>query len=429
MLRIELKRGLDVPLGAPPSARRSHSPQRIALLGADYPGLRPDLKVAAGDRVRRGSVLLADRTRPEIRLASPVDGRVSEIRRGARRSLDALVLEVEASAGQESALPPPPAVDSAPEDIRQALQLAGLWPAFRARPFERIPAADARPDQLFVTAMDSNPLAADPQTMIAEQNDDFALGLRVITALSPVTWLCCAADTRFHYPQCSGLEQIEFAGPHPAGLPGTHLHALAGRRSRTQPPGELWHIGYADVIAIGEYFRSGRLSGRRLISVAGPGLPENQLVETLVGAELHDLIADSLTSQSGTATGVAAASAAQNLRVLSGPPLSGRLTTPASAYLGRYHLQVTVLPAAAIAAPAAATGMLAVEAFDAIWPLPMPVAPLLRALLIEDEEAAAALGATLLAPEDLALCDYICPAHQDYSAALGRILERLQRSG
>ncbi|MCB1682916.1 MAG: hypothetical protein KDI31_00455 [Pseudomonadales bacterium] len=424
MLRIELKRGLDVPLGARPSARRSHSPARVALLGADFPGLRPDLLVAEGDRVRAGSVLLTDRTRPEIRLTSPVTGSVREIRRGARRSLDALVLDVEESTDGASALPPPPATDSEPEVIRRALQLAGLWSAFRARPFERIPAADTTPAQLFVTAMDTNPLSVDPLTVIREHADAFDLGLRIVTRLSPVTWLCSAAGSAPGCPHLTGLEQIEFSGPHPAGLPGTHMHTLAVRRTAESASGELWHIGYADVIAIGEYFGSGRLSGRRLISVAGPGLPENQLVETLAGACLQDLIEGSIAARHGSATGIAG-----NLRVLSGPPLSGRLTTPASAYLGRYHQQVTVLPPAAVTPPATSTGMLAVEAFDSIWPLSIPVAPLLRALLLEDTESAAELGAGLLAPEDLALCDYVCPARQDYSTALSRMLEGLRRDG
>lgn len=424
MLRIELKRGLDVPLGARPSARRSHTPDRIALLGADYPGLRPDLAVAEGERVRAGSLLLSDRTRPEIRLNAPVAGRVREIRRGARRSLDALVLEVDESTDRSSTLPPPPAADSEPDVIRRALQLAGLWPAFRARPFERIPGADATPAQLFVTAIDTNPLSADPLTVIRAHPDAFDLGLRIVTRLSPVTWLCCAAGSAPDCPDLAGLEQVEFAGPHPAGLPGTHLHTLAARRTDASVPGELWHIGYPDVIAIGEYFGSGQLSGRRLISLAGPGLPENLLVETLAGAHLHDLIEGTFAVLSGS-PGVSA----RDLRVLSGPPLSGRLTTPASAYLGRYHQQVSVLPPASVSPPAAATGMLAVEAFDSIWPLPIPVAPLLRALLMEDAEAAADLGADLLTPEDLALCDYVCPAHLDYSAALSRMLERLRRSG
>jgi len=427
MLRIELKRGLDVPLGARPGVRRRHSPSRVALLGADYPGLRPNLLVAEGDRVNSGSVLLIDRTRPEICLTAPAAGRVREIRRGARRSLDALVIDVDNAEDESTDLPPPPTTDAGPETIRRALQRGGLWPAFRARPFERIPDADATPAQLFVTAMDTHPLAPDPVTAIQECADAFDLGLRIITGLSPVTWLCTAAGANLFCPQLAGLERVEFSGPHPAGLPGTHMFAIAARRIEQLTPGERWHIGYQDVIAIGEYFGSGRLSGRRLISLAGPGLPENQLVETLIGTAIHELIEGSFT-----AADTNAASPTRGLRIISGPALSGRLTTATTAYLGRYHQQIIVLHAAsvdALATTAATSGMLAVEVFDSVWPLPIPVAPLLRALLMEDTESAAELGATLLAPEDLALCDYVCPAHQDYSAALSRTLERLRRGG
>ncbi|HCS51317.1 MAG TPA: NADH:ubiquinone reductase (Na(+)-transporting) subunit A, partial [Planctomycetaceae bacterium] len=37
----------------------------------------------------------------------------------------------------------------------------------------------------------------------------------------------------------------EFAGPHPAGLPGTHIHYL----DPVGPGKKVWFIGYQDVIA------------------------------------------------------------------------------------------------------------------------------------------------------------------------------------
>ena len=440
MVRIEIRRGLDIPLGARPHRRVSIEAPRIAVVGADFPGLRPNLHVASGDRISRGTVLLTDRTKPSICFTASAGGVVTEIRRGARRSLDLLIIEADGSQRQSADLPAPPPTDADVEDIRAALQRSGLWTALRTRPFDQIPDPSAIPEQLFVTAIDTHPLALDPGTVIREQADAFEAGLRLLARLGPATFLCCAApepEGRLDLPcpDVAGLERVEFSGPHPAGLVGTHIARLAGTLGRRPPPAGIWHIGYQDVIAIGTFFNEGRLSGTRVVSVAGPDLQEGRIVETLAGAELGALIDATLIDVSTTThrnpgnTAAGNATGRSDMRIISGPALSGRLTDPRTAYLGHYHQQVVVLPAAPPAAAGTGAGMLTLEAFDAVWPFATPVAPLLRALLTEDTEAAIALGATLLAPEDLALCEHVCPSRLDYGAALGRTLERIRQGG
>jgi Na+-transporting NADH:ubiquinone oxidoreductase subunit A len=134
----------------------------------------------------------------------------------------------------------------------------------------------------------------------------------------------------------------------------------------------------------------------------------------------------------------------ENCRIVSGDLLSGRQATLMTAYLGRYHQQISLLPE--IAAEAAVShgpnnkgrnittathgwpaGMLAVEAFDRVWPMQTPPIPLLRALLMKDTEAAIQLGCLGLAEEDLALCSYVCPAKYDYGAALRETLREIRR--
>ena len=439
MVRIELKRGLDISLGVRPHSRVSIVPSRVAVVGADFPGLRPHLHVATGDRVSLGDVLLTDRARPQVCFTAPAGGVVTDIHRGARRSLDLLIIETDGSQRLSAELPGPPSADAGVEDIRASLLRSGLWTAFRTRPFEQIPDPNAVPGQLFVTAIDTHPLAPDPATLILEQAETFEAGLRLLARLSPATYLCCSPAGRdgqqdLPCPEVPGLERIEFAGPHPAGLPGTHIQLLAGRLGRPPPENGIWHIGYQDVIAIGAWSAQGRLSNTRVVTVAGPALREGRLVETLAGADLGALIgSERIDGNTASRHGLDSATEATAARIISGPALSGRLTDRRGGYLGRYHQQVVMLPALspahAPARAAAGAGMLAVEAFDAVWPFAMPVAPLLRALLIEDTEAATALGATLLAPEDLALCEYVCPSRLDYGAALARTLDRIRRGG
>ena len=61
---------------------------------------------------------------------------------------------------------------------------SGLWTALRTRPFNKVPSIDAEPTALFVTAIDTQPLAADPSIIIAEHAEAFALGVDVLAKLT-----------------------------------------------------------------------------------------------------------------------------------------------------------------------------------------------------------------------------------------------------
>lgn len=146
--------------------------------------------------------------------------------------------------------------------------------------------------------------------------------------------------------------------------------------------------------------------------MCGPELRDGRLVRTRCGAVLGDLIG----------------ALPDNMMVISGSVLSGREAGRMTGFLGRYHQQVVVLPAAAEgAAVADGSGMLALECFERVWPLGIPVLPVLKAVLVEDSETLASLGATHLAPEDLSLCAYLCPSRLDFGAALERTLDALRR--
>ena len=76
-----------------------------------------------------------------------------------------------------------------------------------------------------------------------------------------------------------------FAGPHPAGLPGTHIHFLDPVNAERT----VWFIGYQDVMAFGALLRTGRIRTERVVSLAGPAWCKPRLVRTRLGACLDDL--------------------------------------------------------------------------------------------------------------------------------------------
>ena len=454
-MRITTRKGLNIPLsGAPdPSIDGGRAARTVALLGRDYVGLKPRMLVQEGDAVAIGEALFFDKRDPDVMYTAPGTGTVAAINRGERRALLSVVIEIDAEAEDSLRFPELAAssVDSLGiEQVREVLQTSGQWTAFRTRPFNRVPLSDTMPRSIFVTAIDTNPLAADPGVVIATREAEFASGLSAIAKLTEgAVYLCTGENWSATTVDAARAEHVVFSGPHPAGLVGTHIHHL-------DPVGidrTVWHIGYQDVIAIGALFRSGQISTSRVVALGGPAVERPRLVSTRVGASTDELTAGELARDGAAGPGP---------RVISGSVLSGRRAHGPEAYLGRYHVQVSAIPAGGkrrlfgwlpfrgsafsytgmfasrqqrrvedltTASHGRATGIIPVDAFEKIVPLDIATVPLLRALLIKDTDQAQALGCLELDAEDLALCSFVCPGKNDYGTVLGVNLEQIEREG
>jgi len=447
-MQFHFRRGLDIPMAGPPRADVHAKPvASVALLPGDYPGIKPVLRVEEGERVSLGQPLFEDRIDPRLRFVAPGAGLVSAIHRGAKRVLRAVVITLDGTAEVEFQPVPRERVAAlARDEVRQRLLDAGLWTALRSRPYGRVPAPDAVPHALFVTAMDTSPLAADPRTMIGEYGEDFADGVVALAALlDGDVYVCCAPGTALRLPNHPRLVVAEFSGPHPAGLPGTHIHAIAPVSARRS----AWYVGYQDAIAIGRLFTTGRISTERIISLAGPAATAPRLLRTRLGASIDDLVRGETV--------------ADECRVLSGSALAGRPTSDWAAFLGRYHQQITVLregrdreflgwtmPGAnkfsvtrtflsgfmprrlfplttnQLGSPRA---MIPIGSFERVMPLDLLPTQLLRAIAVGDTDAAQQLGCLELEEEDLALCSFVCPSKYDYGPLLRQALTRIEKEG
>ena len=198
-MRFCIRQGYDIPLGDKPdgSPVTTRETNRVALIGSDYPGLRLALQVEEGELLRAGETVLRDRRFPEIRVVAPASGVVSEINWGPRRQLVSVVIERNDNPPTEGRQYE---IEELPEltgtEVRDRLLESGHWVAFRARPFERTPAPEVESRAIFVTAIDTNPIAADPLVAIDHQADDFRNGVTVLSRLTrgPVyvcTIRCC----------------------------------------------------------------------------------------------------------------------------------------------------------------------------------------------------------------------------------------------
>ena len=328
-MRIRIRRGLDLPITGRPEQVIHEGPAvgQVAVMGRDYVGLKPKMLVAEGDRVSLGQPLLASKKHPEITINSPGAGVVRTIQRGARRVLQAVIIDLDGRAEETFASYPAAGLDQLDRSaVVENLLKSGLWTSFRTRPYSKLPDPASSPHAIFITAIDTNALAPDPALVVAEAREDFHAGIKALASLTDGKLYLCRADgASVDGPDLPQLETADFAGPHPAGLAGTHIHFLSPvSANRT-----VWTVNYQDVIAIGRLFMTGRLNTERVISFAGPPVREPRLVRTRMGAALEPLVRNGVADM--------------ECRMLSGPVLSGYRAAGWGAYLGRYHVQVAAL--------------------------------------------------------------------------------------
>ena len=444
---IKINKGLDLPItGAPEQVVSSASPviRSVAVSGPDYVGCKPTMAVKVGDRVKLGQLIFTDKKTEGVQVTAPGAGVVTAINRGERRVLLSVVIELDAEeeavefarydAAQLGSL--------TREQVVENLQVSGLWTALRTRPFSRVPAVTAIPSSIFVTAMDTNPLAANPELFINEHAQAFEQGLGLLTKLTEnKVFLCKAPGAAI--PTAPGVTVEEFDGPHPAGNAGTHIHHLDPVARQKF----VWSINYQDVVAIGKLFTEGRLFTERLVSVAGPAAVNPAIIKTRVGAALSDLLDGAVASD--------------NARVISGSVWNGRKAEGGLAYLGYYANQVSILeegnvrefmgwisPGANkfsvlnIFASFLSSGkkfdfttttngseraMVQVGQFERLVPMDILPTQLLRALVTGDIVSAMQLGCLELDEEDLALCTFACAGKYEYGPILRDNLTRIEK--
>ncbi|MBU1565276.1 MAG: Na(+)-translocating NADH-quinone reductase subunit A [Proteobacteria bacterium] len=448
MKTIRMKRGLDIPIsGGPEQKIRQGNPVRqVALLGDDYIGMKPTMLVKPGDRVICGQQLFTDKRNEGVIFTSPGCGTVLAVNRGEKRRFESVIIDLEGEEGVIFCQPMTTPEELEPHVIRDLLITSGLWTAFRTRPYGKAPAIASDPASLFITAIDTAPLAARPLTVLQEYQGEYELGLRTLRRLLTVPIHYCTGESTLQaYEQVEGLEYWCFEGPHPAGLPSTHIHFI----DPVHDAKTVWQIGYQDVIAIGHLLRTGQLLTDRVIALAGSGVIQPALVKTRLGASLSDFCRRELSLE--------------RLRVISGSVLCGRESTGYAAFLGRFHNQVSVIadsngrsffnwllpgkgrfsikPVFASAFfrktvfpmnTALWGGKRAIYplgTYDRVMPMDIIATSLLKSISKGDTEKSKALGCLELIEEDLGLCGFVCPGKNEFGPYLREVLTAIEQGG
>ncbi len=444
---IKIKKGLDLPISGVPAQKIFNAPAvtEVAITGADYVGMKPTMFVKEGDKVKLGDPIFECKKTPGVLYTSPAAGTVKAINRGERRVLQTVVISVEGE--EQKSLENyhnKELADYSDKEVEALMVEAGLWPAFRTRPFSRSPELESRPSSIFVNLMDTNPLAADQEIILSEYEEDFKKGVEALTKLAPKVFVTKRAGAKT--PSLSGenIFEEEFSGPHPAGLVGTHIHHLDPVSLRKT----VWHIGLQDVVALGHLISTGNIFVERVVSLAGPKTTNPRLLRTRLGACMNQIIAGEV--EQGP------------IRVISGSILNGRKMDDNFCFLGRFHTQISVIEEnndrefLGWQGPGydkyslkntyagkfkrkvfdfhtntygSRRAIVPVGAFEAVMPLDILPTQLIKALKTGDVDLAASLGCLELDEEDLALCTFASPGKDDFGPALRDTLTTIEKEG
>lgn len=443
---IKIKQGLDIKLkGKAERAVSCLEPEFFALQPTDFIGLTPRLLVQEGERVKVGAPLFCDKRDERIRFTAPVSGTVSEIRRGAKRLLQAVVIQSDKQLEtQEFEIG-----ELTKENITQSLLETGLWPMIRQRPFGIIAKPDDQPKAFFVSAFDTAPLAPDMDFLAERFPDSLQKGLEVLSILS---------DNKLHLSIHAEKTKSEvlikakntvlhtFSGPHPSGNVGTQINRICPINK-----GDIvWHCGLPEVINIGHFFRTGQLDFSRLYATAGTGLLHPQYCKTQLGASVAALTEGNLKDA--------------HQRLISGNVLTGQAVTE-NDFIGFYHNMLTAIPegdnrqemlgwiwpgfkkfSVSRTFPSGFVpnalqpdfeldtnlhgeerAFVMTGEFEKVFPFDIYPLQLIKACLVGDLDLMENLGIYEVEPEDFALCEFIDTSKTDIQEIIRNGLEMLRK--
>ncbi|MBK8978395.1 MAG: NADH:ubiquinone reductase (Na(+)-transporting) subunit A [Planctomycetes bacterium] len=452
MITHKIRKGFDLPLvGA--TARRFEDappPPVVAVAPTEFPGLKAKLRVREGERVLTGQPLFHDKGDPGALWCAPATGTVSRVVLGARQALQRVEITCEAK-DEFAELPriEPKALASTPRPaLVDALRAAGLWPLLRQRPVGKLPDPTRQPVAIFLNGMDTEPLAADPAFAVQGLGEDLQAGCDLLRALTdgPVYLTVRPGEQPHEYLALQGVEMHAFAGPHPAGLVGTHIQEIRPLRA-----GEVaWCLRTTDAVLLGRWLRTGRYPFERVVAVAGSTADESarRYARTRQGALVSAVFGR--------------ARIGEGERVIDGTVLSGRAIAR-DGFIGIRTTTVTTIPEGederdllgwALPQPRRLTmhravfpllGRRAVEvdarlhgghrpivnigSWEAVTPLDILPSFLYRAIEANDLDEALKLGLLEVTEEDVALCTVVDPCKLDVGKVIRKGLDLYEREG
>ena len=423
---IKLRKGLDINLKgiAAKELVSVKEPGIYSLVPDDFTGVKPKVVVKEGENVLAGGPLFVDKNHPEVKFVSPVSGVVTSVERGERRKVLNIIVKADEKQ-QYVEFGKMNLAELNAEQVKEALMNAGLFAFFRQRPFDVVPDPTDAPQAIFVSAFDSAPLAPDFELALKGEEANFQTGLNALAKMAK-TYLSISVKQKSEaLTQAKNVILTAFDGPHPAGNVGVQINHLAPIAKGNV----VWTIGAEAVIFIGRLVNTGRVDLTRTVAVTGSEVLKPAYCKLKVGAQLTEVFKGNVTTD-------------KDLRYISGNPLTGKKVV-ADGYLGAFHSQLTVIPEGdethemlgwimprfkeystsrsyfswllgkkQYKIDARIKGgerhMIMSGEYDAVFPMDIYPEYLVKAIIAGDIDRMEALGIYEVAPEDFALCEFVC---------------------
>lgn len=442
---IKLRKGLDINLKGKASAEimSVKEPGFYALCPDDFTGVTPKVVVKEQEYVLAGGPLFIDKNHPEVKFVSPVSGVVTSVERGARRKV--LSITVEAAPEQDFEEFGKQNVSTMNgEAVKEALLGSGMFAFIKQRPYDVVADPTVAPRAIFVSAFDTNPLAPDFEMALKGEELNFQTGLDALAKMAK-TYLSISVNQKSPaLTQAKNVVVTAFDGPHPAGNVGVQINHIAPvNKGET-----VWTIDAQAVIFIGRLFNTGRVDLTRMVAITGSEVKKAAYCKLKVGALLTDVLAGNVNN-------------GKELRYISGNVLTGKQIS-ANGFLGAFHSQVTVIPEGSdvhemfgwimprfnefstsrsyfswlmgkkeYTLDARVKGgerhMIMSNEYDHVLPMDIMPEYLIKAIIAGDIDRMEQLGIYEVAPEDFALCEFVCSSKMELQRIVRDGLDMLRR--
>lgn len=440
--KITIKRGINIRLiGKAEMTLHSFESGFHAIMPTDFLFLSPKLLIKEGDSVKIGTPLFCDKEQESIHLVAPVSGTIMEIRRGEKRRIEAIIIQNDKLYEAEEIQIP---VQPNREEIVDTLLRSGLWPMIRRRPFDAIANPQEKPRDIFISGFDSAPLAPDFRFIIQDKQKEFQRGLSIIRQLTEGK-IYLSLPYGEDYSIFENIEHIELQyikGPHPAGNIGTQIHHISPIKK-----GEVvWHLDPWQVARIGHLFLHQQIDFTKRIPLCGSEIHTPQYLEIREGASIGKAILETARQK--------------HIRIISGNVLTGNKIAP-EGFVGFYDRQVTVIseggqrellgwllpgfkkwsfshtflsflfPQKEYKPNTSLQGgrrtLMMNDVYEHVFPFDILPVELFKACRIKDTELMEKLGLYEITPEDVALCELICPSKIEWQQVIREGLEQLYK--
>ena len=451
MQTIKLKRGLDIPFegAAVETIGSVRRPEVFHIVPDHFAGVTPKLDVKVGDSVKAGSPLFHDKAFESLFFTSPVSGTVKEIIRGDRRKIMSIDIEADAALAYERF----DIGDLTLENVKALLLKSGLWALIKQRPYDCIAMPNKTPRAFFISSFDSAPAAPNYEFVLKGQLPTLQAAVTALSQIAPVFIGLKAGSKAVEFRELKDCTLYEVAGPHPAGNVGVQLNNLAPLAK-----GEtVFTVNIQDLAIIGRLFQKGIVDYQKLVALTGPLAYGKQYYRALPGMSAEAILKSNVHDEVAC-------------RFIAGNVLSGRQIEPTD-ILSPYDNQITVLedgadrhefmgwllprfnafnagktdPASMLdngftrwlfgpkkyqwdaRLKGGRRAIIVSNEYDRVFPMDIYPEYLIKAMIAGNIDRMEALGAYEVAPEDFALCEFVCTSKMPLQAIVREALDNLKK--